>query len=231
MGLLATNPLFRDMPEDWRRRIESAAALEELRDGARIFAQGDAPDALYAVIGGDGLVRVGSTDRNGKILMVEVFGTGEVFGEIGVIDGGPRTAEATAQGRVRLLRIPASPFLEALDHAPTLGARLCALLARRLRRTFGLFQDATFETLEVRLARQLLYLASLAGRRTGEGLRIAGRFRQPDLADLLGATPRSIITILNAWRSDGLVQYDAGKGWLTLTDERRMAALVGTRPD
>jgi CRP-like cAMP-binding protein len=229
MGMLAGNVLFRDAPEAWQRRIEAASIAEEIRDGSMIFAEGDAPDTVYAVVGGEGRVRVGSTDRHGKILMVEVFAVGEVFGEIGVIDGGPRTAEALAQGRVRLLRIPAGIFLEALEQAPTLGARLCDVLARRLRRTFGLLQDATFETLEVRLARQLLYLSSLAGRRTAEGLRIAGRFRQPDLADLLGATPRSIITILNAWRSAGLVQYDAAKGRLTIADEQRMTVLAGTR--
>src|SRR4051794_15076699 len=92
---------------------------------------------------------------------------------------------------------------------PILGANLCGLLAARLRRTFALFKDATFESLEVRLARQVLYLVGRDGRRTQQGLQLAGRFRQGDLADLLGATTRSIITILNAWRANGLVTYDA----------------------
>jgi hypothetical protein len=61
----------------------------------------------------------------------------------------------------------------------------------RLRRTYELFQDAAFESLEGRLARQVLYLAEREGRPTPQGLRLAHRFRQADLADLLGATTRS----------------------------------------
>ena len=122
-----------------------------------------------------------------------------------MIDGGSRTAASVAEGRVRLVKIRGAAFLAALARSPELGEALCRMMAKRLRRTFELFQDATFETLEVRLARQVLYLAARGGRQTPQGLRLADRLRQADLADLLGATTRSIITILNAWRAGGLV--------------------------
>ena len=135
--------------------------------------------------------------------MVEGARAAEIFGEIGVFDGSPRTATAVAEGRVRLVN-PRGDFLAALASCPTLGETLCRMLAQRLRRTYELFQDAAFETLEVRLARQVLYLAASEGRATQQGLRLTHRLRQPAyLADLLGATTRSIITILNAWRTAG----------------------------
>jgi CRP-like cAMP-binding protein len=159
--------------------------------------------------------------------MVDVLGAGEIFGEIGVIDGGPRTAAAVVEGQVRLLKLRSSAFLTALDSCPTLGAALCRLMAQRLRRTYELFQDAAFETLEVRLARQVLYLAEREGRPVKQGIRLAHRFRQPDLADLLGATTRSIITILNAWRTAGLVTYDTNRALLTVQDINGLQALTG----
>jgi hypothetical protein len=67
-----------------------------------------------------------------------------------------------------------------------------------------------------------LYLAEREGRVTPQGLRLTHRFRQADLADLLGATTRSIITILNAWRTSNLVAYDTDRALLTVTN---MAAL------
>ena len=73
-------------------RIEAASRIVEPRDGARIFAEGDHADAIYAVIGGNGHVRVGAVDRNSKGLMIEIFRTGDIFGEIGVIDGTSRAA-------------------------------------------------------------------------------------------------------------------------------------------
>jgi CRP/FNR family cyclic AMP-dependent transcriptional regulator len=139
-----------------------------------------------------------------------------------------RTANAFADGNVRLLRISAPLFIETLAEHAALGRNLCCMLAIRLRRTFALVQDATFESLEVRLARQVLYLTRRGGRRSDHGLQLAGRFRQGDLADLLGATTRSIVTILNAWRTSGVVAYDASCAQLTLVDEAALQTLIGS---
>lgn len=208
-------------------RIEASGRIVEARDGTRIFAEGDPADAVYAIIGGAGHVRIGAIDRSSKGLMIEVFGTGDIFGEIGVIDGTTRSADAIAEGRVRLLRINGRVFLEAIESNALLGLNLCRMFAGRLRRTSVLFRDATFESLEARLARQVLYLGRREGRRMEQGLQLAGRFRQSDLADLLGATTRSIITILNAWRADGFVIYDAARGQLTISREEELQKLVG----
>jgi CRP/FNR family transcriptional regulator, cyclic AMP receptor protein len=147
-------------------------------------------------------------------------------GEMGVIDGGVRSADAYAEGRVRLLRISARIFLAALDEHPALGRSLCVALSTRLRRTLTLLEDATFENLEVRLARQVIYLGQSAGRRTEHALQLTGRLRQVDLADFLGTANRSIITILHAWRTSGLVIYNANRGQLTVVDEAKLQELV-----
>ena len=209
-------------------RIETGSRVVEPADDARIFADGDAGDAVYAIVGGTGYVRIGAVDRNNKGLMIEVFGVGEIFGEIAVIDNSTRTADAVADGRVQLLRINGSVFLDALRNSPVLGFNLCRMLATRLRRTSILFRGATFESLEVRLARQVLYLAKHEGRNTEQGLRLAGRFRQSDLADLLGATNRSIITILNSWRMNGLVIYEPARGQLTICREAELQQLANS---
>ncbi len=208
-------------------RIEARSRMLEPRDGTRVFAEGDVADAVYAIVGGTGHIRIGALDRRSKGLMLEVFGPGDIFGEIGVIDGSTRSADAVAEGRVRLLRINGPVFMDALHTTPLLGANLCSMFAGRLRRTSILFRDATFESLEVRLAKQLLYLGKREGRRTEQGLQLTGRFRQGDLADLLGATTRSIITILNSWRADGLVIYDPARAQLTLCREQALQRLVG----
>ena len=220
--------VLKNMSSEDRLRLEQGGMILEPRDGATIFAQGDPADAVFAILGGDGHVRIGSIDRHSKALMVEVFRAGDIFGEIGVIDSGSRTAAAVAEGKVRLLKIRGTAFLDALARSPELGDALCRMMARRLRRTFELFQDATFETLEVRLARQILYLAARGSRQTESGSRLPGRLRQGDLADLLGATTRSIITILNAWRAAGLVAYDTDRALLTVRDMAALRTIVAS---
>jgi len=226
VSLLAAVTAFVNLEHAARAKLECGSLVSEPRDGAEVFSQGDTSDAVYAIVGGNGHVRIGAIDRRSKSLMVELFHTGDIFGEIGVIDGGSRSATAVVEGRVRLVRIPGAAFLSALSQDPSLGEALCRSLAERLRRTFELFQDASFERLEVRLARQLLYLADREGSNTAQGIRLARRLRQDDLADLLGATTRSIITILNTWRAAGVVLYDTHRAIVTLSDARALRAIV-----
>jgi CRP/FNR family cyclic AMP-dependent transcriptional regulator len=224
---LASLTVFNGMTEEDRGRLIPACTFLEPRDGSTILAQGEPADSVFGIVGGDGHVRIGSVDWHSKALMVEVFHAGDIFGEVGVIDGGMRTASAIAEGKIRLVKIRGSAFLAALATSAPLGDALCRMFARRLRRTFELFQDATFETLEVRLARQVLYLAERGARRTDQGLRLSDRLRQGDLADLLGATTRSIITILNAWRAAGFVLYDTDRAFLTVCDSAALRKIIG----
>ena len=223
---LSSVTMFQNMSSADRSLLEAGGLLLEPRDGAFIFQEGEPADSVYAVIGGDGHVRLGSVDRNSKALMVELSRAGDIFGEMGVLDGGPRSASAVAEGRVRLFKIRATAFEAAMGRSPELGLELCRLLTRRLRRTYELLQDAAFETLEIRLARQVLYLADREGRKIADGVRLGHRLRQGDLADLLGATTRSIITILNNWRNADLVTYDTEKALLTVRDVETLRALV-----
>ena len=103
---------------------------------------------------------------------------------------------------------------------------LLRLTTARLRRCYTLFEDASLMSLEHRFARQVLYLMRLGA---------AGGRRVPDLfAAAPGragrspwTTPRSIINILNKWRSDGLVEFDGRAAQLTILDLDRFNALVG----
>jgi len=190
---LADMTVFKNMSGEDCRRLEVGGTILEPRDGATFFAQDDPADAVFAIIAGDGRVRVGSVDWHSEALLVEVFRAGEIFGEIDVIDGGSRTAAAVTEGKVRLLKIRGTTFLAALSSCPALGDALCRTISWRMRRTFELLQDATFNTLELRLARQILYLSLREGPQTPRGIRRADRLRQADLPDLGGAITRSSI--------------------------------------
>ncbi len=218
--------VFQALPETALQRLSRASTPLEPPSGTRLITQGDKADVIFAVLGGDGYVRVGAADNRGKSLMLAVFRTGDVVGELGVIEDIPRTADVVTEGRVRLARIAGAAFMSVLEEFPALGMALCRTLSERLRRTSILLEDATFETLEVRLARQLIYLASQNGREVETGLQLRGRFRQSDLADLLGATTRSIITILNVWRSLDILQFDPAAGRLTITRPDQLRALT-----
>jgi CRP-like cAMP-binding protein len=158
LSLLAGIDAFRDMDQSERDRLERASTVLQPRDGSEIFSQGDPADAVYAIVGGDGHVRFGTADRSSETLMVAVCRQGDIFGEIGVIDGSARTSAAIVEGRVHLARIPASSFLAALSSSAGLGHVMCQMLARRLLWTVTLFQDASFERCDQAALRGLLRL-------------------------------------------------------------------------
>ena len=213
-------------PEDCTRLL-AAISSRDVGENEIVFHQGDPAGAAYVVTGGTGNVRAGAAGGAAKQLMVEIFRLGDLFGELAALDGSERSAEAIALGGpVRLAVLPAGPLREALAEVPRLGANLALLLAARVRRTFTLLRDATFERLEVRLARQILYIARRDGRPGPDGVRLGQRVNQDDLADLMGATTRSVITILNAWRAEGLLRYDARTGRVTLPDPGRLVRLI-----
>ncbi|HEY1413084.1 MAG TPA: cyclic nucleotide-binding domain-containing protein, partial [Rhodopila sp.] len=122
---LASIAVFKSLTAEALSRLEQGSLRLEPHDGMAIFSQGDPADSVYAIIAGDGHVRIGAMDRGSKALMVEVFRPGEIFGEIGVIDGGARTASALAKGRLQLAKIRAPVFVSVLADCPDLGAGLC----------------------------------------------------------------------------------------------------------
>ena len=147
-----------------------------------------------------------------------------MFGEVAAIDGAPRTADAAAMGPTKLAIFPAGAFRKVLERSPAFALNVLRLVTGRLRRTYSLFEDASLADLEGRFAKQVLYLMGLgaAGERR---VRIYARLILGALADLLGATPRSIITILNKWRAEKLADFDGRTAQLTILDLERLTAL------
>ena len=91
-------PLFKGLTSAELERLARNCVRLEPRDGSEVFAQGDPANAVYAIVAGDGRVRIIATDRRSKALLAEIFHNGDCFGEMGVMDGGTRSAGAIAEG-------------------------------------------------------------------------------------------------------------------------------------
>jgi CRP-like cAMP-binding protein len=136
--------------------------------------------------------------------MLAVINAGEIFGEMALLDGGERTADATAMTDCDLLVIDSRDFISFLEHRADLCIALLQLLCRRLRQTNEHVEGALFERLDARLARLLLDLSSGAGSQGGKTVRI--RMPQTELAGMLGAARESVNKHLHAWQRAGFVE-------------------------
>ncbi|HLI10548.1 MAG TPA: Crp/Fnr family transcriptional regulator [Alphaproteobacteria bacterium] len=198
------------------------ARLQRYAAGAAIFAKGDAGASMMAVT--KGRVRISAPSLEGKEVVLNIIGPGEVFGEIALLDGKERTADATAMTACELLVLERRHFLPVLERHPELCLHLLQVLCERLRRTSEQVEDVLFRHLQSRLAKALLRLAADhgAGASAG-GRRIDLKLSQRELGNLVGGTRESINKQLQAWQRAGIIALD--KGAIVIRDGDALEAM------
>ena len=190
--------------------------------GITLFIKGDPGDRLFIVI--KGIVRISTMSMEGRETTLNLIGGGQMFGEIALLDGGERTADAMTVDSTELLAIEKRDLLGFLEGNPQSCIRMLAACADRLRWISGLLEDANFLDLPARLAKRLLLLARTFGRPVTDGIRIDLRLSQQDLATHMNVTRESVNKLIHSWELEGLVQ--TGRGWVVVRDEDALEGLA-----
>lgn len=127
--MLAALPLFSKCSKRQLRGVARLARFVELPSGQIVIQAGDAPEAFYLILGGRARV-LGKPNAR-------VLGVGDYFGEMGLIDGEPRSASIVAVGDLQTMQLPRRPFLKLLEQEPGISIAMLAELAGRLRKVEG----------------------------------------------------------------------------------------------
>ncbi len=220
---LAQHDLLGHLTPEELDRLLAPARVERLDKGRVLFRKGDPGDRLYVVLAGR--ISIGTTAGDGKEVVLNVLGRGEVFGEIALLDGKPRTADATAMAESHLLVLDRSDFMPFLESHPEVAARLIAVLCERVRWISESYEDALFMDLPARLAKRLLLLAEAYGEPVGEtATRIEFPLSQQELAKLAGVSRQAVNKLLRSWQSQGLIALDHSH--VTIINAARLRRLV-----
>ena len=158
-----------------------------------------------------GEVKILLGGSEGKEVVLALFGPGEFFGELALLDGEPRSADAVVTTAAELLILVREDFLRFLRDMPGVAVNMLASLSRRLRRTDRLVHDAAFSDVRTRVARLLVELAETRGKPGEGGIVIGPRLTQGDLAGMVGATRESINKCLRYYSAQGLVRHERGR--------------------
>jgi len=208
LDALRRNELLGQLEPDEMDEFLALAKVRCFDTDQTIFQKSDPGDCLYAIVSG----RVGITTESeaGKAILLNMLKPGEVLGEIALLDGKERTANAVALERSDLLRIDRADFMPFLERHPRLAIRLMGVLCDRLRWTSDIIEDTMFLDIPHRLAKRLMTLASQFGRSTEEGLLIDIRLSQEKLGQMLGSTRESINKGLKLLEHKGLIEMAGG---------------------
>jgi CRP-like cAMP-binding protein len=200
--LLDTTELFANLPTDVIDRLTTRTETRTLERGDLLFAQGDPSIELFVVVEGNIAIATKSTD--GRESLVAVMEAGGLFGELGVFDDGPRSADARALTPATVVALGFEHVREVLNEQPELLWIVVRLLALRLRATDEALADAVFLDVPARTAKRLLELA-------GDEDEVELPMTQEDLAGLVGASRERVNKALALFVKLGWVEA-TGRG-------------------
>jgi CRP/FNR family transcriptional regulator, cyclic AMP receptor protein len=205
IDFLRGHPAFRQLPANTLEQIRSCVIRKRLQRGALIFAKGDPGSSLMAVL--DGSVRITVPTINGHEVLLTQVSRGEVFGELAVIDGQPRSANATAIENCELMVIERRNFLPFILSYPEVAIKLLELVSARLRQSNDQIEDVMFAGLHVRLARAIFKLLKTTECGVGP-LRLV--ITQRELSEMIGVSRESTNKQLRIWEKRGWIRLDHG---------------------
>jgi CRP-like cAMP-binding protein len=211
-GLLRINPLFAELGDVVLEQLASLCQRRRLGSGETLFKKGDEGDALFGVR--RGAIRIETGTERGERLTLNVLGAGDIFGEIGLLDGQPRTADAVAAEDCELFVLRRADFQRFVERNTHISLRLIELLCQRLRWMSARMEEVALLPVSARIARRLAGLAQDFGNELS--------ITQGQLGEFVGAARETVSRQLQIWREEGII--DLRRGRIIIVDGRRLAA-------
>ena len=201
--------LFAGIDPDDLRALAAVMKRRTFRAGEVIFHRDDPGQVLYLLR--DGMVKIFITSPDGQEVALTIFGPGDYFGELALLDGQPRSASAVAIEQADTYALQRADFINAVLHHPRIAIQVMSVLSRRLRQTDAMVEDLLFLDVHGRVAKKLLELAELHGERTPEGIRIQLRLTQGELAAMVGASRESVNKVMGYFTDKRYIMTDKHK--------------------
>jgi len=212
--MLKKNPMFADLGTDELQRISGLCHTRHLKAGEMLFRKGDPGDSLFGLRRGQ--IRIEAGASGGSRQTLNFMGPGDLFGEVAVLDGQSRTADATAGEPSELFVLRREDFLGFLEREPHVAIKIIQLLCQRIRWQSERMEESVLQPLPVRLARRLCALASDFGSEV--------HISQEQLGVFVGAARESVNRQLQLWRKDGIL--DLQRGRILLLNIGRLTAVA-----
>jgi CRP/FNR family cyclic AMP-dependent transcriptional regulator len=219
LAVLRKHPIFCDLDPEAFDQLCRYAKHTTLKRGAAIFSKGDPGNSMIAVI--SGTVKISVSSAEGRSAILNLIGPGEIFGEMSVLDGQPRSADATANASCEIFVIDRREFLPFVRSQPALAMKFIELLCTRLRWTSDQVEQVILQNLPGRLASALLRLTE-KHKSSPAGRTIA--VTQQEISEMVGMTRESINKQLRAWAARNWVRLEHGA--IVVLDAEPLQALA-----
>jgi CRP/FNR family cyclic AMP-dependent transcriptional regulator len=210
VDLLGKTALFGSLSQTDRETIAGLMRRAQFEPDQMIFSRGDPGREIYLVL--EGRIRLSILSSDGRELSFAHAGPGSIFGEIAALDGGERTAGATAITRVQAMTLPQRAMLDVIEKNPKVATAAIHFLCTRMRETDQRLEAIALHRIEVRLARLLLSALRLqAPGAKGESVPLDLGMSQGELALLIGASRPKVNIALTMLQDMGAITRSGSK--------------------
>ena len=191
--------LFAELEDGQLDHIAAAGVVQSLQRGVILFEEGAEPGECYLVLAGR--VAIAQESDDGRESLLAVLGPGELFGEMGFLDGSNRSAQARALEESRVLMVPYAELRHLYENTPSALWSAVRLLARRLRTMDRALSDTVFLDVMGRTAKRLLDMA-------GDSDEFEMPLTQEELASMVGASRERVNKAIHAFEKLGWITHD-----------------------
>jgi CRP/FNR family cyclic AMP-dependent transcriptional regulator len=195
-------PLFVSFSEGDLRNLAGLLRWKSIEKGETLFRQGDEGTALYVIM--QGRIKISLSKRMEKMTLA-VLGQGEFLGEMALLDGQPRSADAVALEDSHLYALNRKDFFSFLFNNNIAVHAILRSLSARLRKTDDLLAEMCFLSLSARLAKKLAELVELQVHDEKSCRESVLKISQQELGDILGVSRESINKELKILRDKGIL--------------------------
>lgn len=208
-NFLRNVPIFSELEEKDLIKVIKLGTRQKYKKGNIVVLEQESGAALFVIISGK--VKVVRMDEDGREVILSMFGPGEFFGEMSLLDGLARSASVVATVKSELFMIHRRDFLELLHEFPTVTISLLSELAMRLRKADMQIKSLSLKDAEGRVANVMLILADDVGIFRKGKVEIDDLPLQQDIANMAGTSRETVSRMIHLFIETGEVQMKGNK--------------------
>lgn len=209
---------FRLLNDEQLDALAAISSIQKYQSGELIFSQGEEATAFFIVLGGK--VQIYKISREGKEMILHLFGPGDIFAEVPIFSGIPKyPANSLCLEDTEVLAIQGSGFQTLVRQYPDLALNMLSVLAQRLHQFSELIEDLSLRTVDSRLSK---YLLSLSENSPDKAVIY---IHKKTLAAILGTIPETLSRTFKKMSNNGLIKVEGNR--IQLLNREQLVEMAG----
>jgi len=204
--ILSSINIFSDLSDNELEKLQKVFKPRNYLKNSMIILEEEYGDLVFVVK--TGTIKITRVNDEGKEVILALLGAGEIFGELAILDGEARSANALAQENCQLLAINKEDFLDILKHNFSISYNLLCELAKRLRKSDQQIEALSLSDAEHRIGVSLLNLAEDMGVIRKGKVTIQNLPFQQDIANMAGTSRETVSRVMKILENKDMISKE-----------------------